>query len=261
MEKLYENSEELKSLNKELKELKKERRKYRFKSGLRFSAGFGTALGVLLATPLTTSVIGTCLGYSPFIRDDVVREAHIKTEFNSEGERNVSKKYEPYEDEKSLVHYHTGWVEAGDQYVSEVTTYDASKVSYDAIDECMKSGSDVSDVLGAPILSEKIYKDTLTEKEKVLNPYYEGVIYTVDSSDTTISPQTLNENAEDWVIFAYLPGFAGLVPTFAFGCDLAKKICEKCERYDKRVEFYNGTIKKTKDKKRSLVMELKKNSV
>ena len=241
-----------------LKELKKERRILRFKSGLLFTGAIGTGLVMFATTPLAASLLGTCFGYSPFKLDDVTREAHVRTEFDTESGKNVSKQYEPYKEEKNLVRYHTGWTEDNNQYVSEVVTYDASKLSYADIDNCMKEEKEISTILGNPISTEEVTKDDLSTKEKKSKSHYEGVFYSVDPSDTIVTPQTAKENGEDFLIFSVIPGMIGAFPTIVWGFDLVGKMCKDCDEMCNDIYAINKEIKE--EKKKKLTLNLKKNS-
>ena len=243
---------------KNIKELKKERRKLIFKTGLIFTGTIGTGLAMFATTPLAASLLGACFGYSPFKLDDVTREAHVRTEFDTENGKNVSKQYEPYEEEKNLVRYHTGWTEDNNQYVSEVVTYDASKLSYADIDNCMKEEKEISTILGKPISTEEVTRDTLTTKEKESKSHYEGVFYSVDSSDTIVTPQTGKENGDDVVIFAFVPGMIGAFPTIVWGFNLLEVMCKDCDEMCNDIYTINNEIRE--EKKRKLTLNLKKNS-
>jgi hypothetical protein len=158
-----------------------------------------------------------------------------------------------------MVYYHTGWAEDNNQYVSKIETYDASKLSYADIDNCMKDKKEISDILGNPISTEEVTRDTLTAKEKEEKAHYEGVFYSVDPSDTIVAPQTSKENGEDFLIFAGLPALIGAFPTIVWGFDLVGKMCENCDKMCNDIDTVNEQIKE--EKKKKLTLNLKKNSV
>lgn len=245
--------------NEKLRELKKEKRKLIFKKGLVYTLEVGATIGILLTLPAIGAGVATAIGHSPFKREDVVREMHIKTEFNTEEGKNVSKQCAPYEKEKSVVHYHTGWVEDNNQYVSEVSTYDATGITYDQIDECLRENKNISEVLGDPVFSEEITKSSITEEESKEKSHYEGVIYSVDYTNANVTPQTYEENAKDIGYSLIIPGLLGFIPTVF----IARSLDNNCF-YDMRlpldtdIDHVKDDIYIQEENKKSL--KLKKNS-
>ena len=196
----------LTKINKEIKELKKQKRKIILRKGL---SGL-VLVGTVAAIPTITIIAGIYTGHSPFKKDDVTREAHVKTEFNSDGKKNISKQYESYDEEKSFVYYHSGWTKEDDQYVSEMRTYDVKKLTYDEVSKGIESGNE-NNVFESPVSIEKLSKDTITEEEKNEKEHYEGIIYTVDKNDTIITPQTSLENGFDFEGFLVIPILLGVI--------------------------------------------------
>ena len=257
MERL-ENRESLLEINQEIKKLKGMKRKVIFKNGLYGIALAGIIMSSLVGLPVTVTALGVCLGHSPFKLEDTTKEAHIRTEFNTDEGRNVSKQYESYDDEKSIVHYHSGWTNTGNEYVSKVVTYDVNGLTYDEVKEGIKS-ENVEDILGKPILTEEISKDTITEEEQNENSHYEGVIYTIDQSDTIVGPQSEKENGNELALLTVGPALIGLVPGYIFARTF---IDSRAGNYllDHALSFdgetINSEINYYKEKKKKLVKKL-----
>lgn len=186
-------------------DLKKKKRKLVFRKGLSATkcAVVGLAGSIIFygVSILTMSLSG----HSPFKRDDVERIAYYKTEFDSEGNKEVEKQYEPYEDMSSKVTYYSGWTDMGDRYASITTTYDLSNYNYDEA----KGILSLKEHPASEPVEGIVFADDISDKKE--GSYYEAVIYEQDSSDCILTPQTKEENGQDIEFGLGFPAIPGLV--------------------------------------------------
>ena len=254
------NSSNIRQLDKKVKELKKEKRKIRFRKGL---CGL-TFAGIILGSSALPSVFGIAVGsfnyHSPFKRDVIVKEAHIKTEFNSNNGVEVSKQYDEYKKEKNELRYYTGWEKTpDDKYISNVITYDASNLTYSDVDKIINGEIKLNE----PIKEDVLHKEYVSENHLNEGPYYEGVIYSIDSDDCIKIVQTKEENKTDLINFLYLPFVFGTpigVSAFLnFKKDIYGILGPKFdpERNCRNIESVNRDIRNTLEKKKRLVKELR----
>ena len=173
-----------------IEELKKKSKKLKFKKGLYTLQTFGVLCGGLILIPTITSLVYGHFGHSPFKKEDVVRPAYIKTEFDSDGKKEVSKQYEPYEDMSSKVTYYSDWTDIGDKYAVITETYDVSGYTFEEVDGIMKIKGHPS---SEPV-EEIAFSESNPEKE---GNYYVGVVYEKDPKDYILTPQTAEENSDD----------------------------------------------------------------
>ena len=244
-------------INSRLKELRKEKRKLKIKKGL-YIAGSLFLVGGLGLTPGTIGIAsGIQCGHSPLKKDDVVRQAHIKTVFSSDGEVETSKRYAPYENEKSEMRYYSNWIKNGNKYVTCESTYDVTGLTYDDVDGLMKIKGIESEPFGKPVAERIITKESVSDEELAKGSHYEGVIYLISNDDYVVTPQTTSENNEDIMGYLVVPGTVGLIPgclgTFlAAYSDAPDKIASASYRLiDTKRE-----IKEFEDKKKKLTKKL-----
>lgn len=239
-------SKEIESLEKRKKELN--RRKKLYLSG---TIGL-VASSTIISTGLGATIFSLC-GYSPFKKDDVVKIAYIKTDFDSEGKKEVSKQYEPYPNMKSKVTYYSDWTDVGDKYASVTTTYDVSGYTFEEVNGLVKikdhpSGEPVEDIVFAEDISDKT------------SNYYEGTVYESNNLDYIVVPQTNEENKRDIIGGLVVPGVPGAFISLAIYTYQDMHDCGPLQSYrsasraeekvEKEIEKNKKKILKIKDEKR-----------
>ena len=199
-----------KDVNKTYEKLQEKKRELRYKKGLYTTATIGIIGGAFLIPTIMGCAIGTAVGRSPFKREDVVRTAHVKTEFNSDGEVESTKQYVPYANEKSELRYYSDWVKLGDKYVNCETTYDVSGLTLETVEGLIKIKGTENKTFGDPVNERIISKETISKEELEKGEHYEGTIYKVDKSDTVVTPQLKSENKVDIDACIVMPGTVGI---------------------------------------------------
>lgn len=234
-------------VDRELKDLTEKRRKLRKKTGL-YSAKLVGIVAIITGLTTTLGVVGgTLLDHSPLKKEDVVRPAHIKTQFSSDGESKVTKQYEPFDQERSFIRYYIDCVQKGDKFITCESTYEVTGLTYQDVDGFIRIKGIDEKIFGEPVLERIIQKD---EKE---GPKYEGVIYEIDNNDKIVTPQTDIEDAEDKLGFLVLPSTVGGAMTTLM---VALAVNEKVSELNGEHSAINREIKHYEDKKKKLTKKL-----
>ncbi len=241
------------ALNEKIEELEKRKKILIRKKNLYFAEYIGAILsGAIIITGIGVGV-ATKNGHCPFKKEDVKRIAYIKTDFDSEGKKEVSKQYEPYKDMSSKVTYYGEWTDVGDKYATVTTTYDVTGHTFEEVDGIVKIKDHPS---GEPV-EEIVFIEDASAKPSI---HYEGTVYETNKNDYIITPQTKDENERDIIEGLILPALPGLFVSavvyvyqktgFDTTLDRYNRVSWAGERVDKEIEDNKKLILKIKNNKR-----------
>ena len=245
----------IEELDEGIKQSKRENRKFKFKVGIKYALTTATAAAIVLGPAIGAGILFGKVGHSPFKRDDIKHNKHVRTEITSDG-KTVTSQYEPFENEENSLEYHYDWNRTESQYVKTVETYNIDGMKYEDISEYLVEDSEPNrEVLGNPIKTQTTYA---YEVPSNVQAHYEGVIYEVDENDYLVTKQNEADNLYDMAGSFIIPGVIGVVITVFVVPKMHEGLCIDSDYWHGRMcEQEIDMYEETKSKKLKLT---KKNS-
>lgn len=152
---------------------------------------------VLVAS--TTFIGATFINFTPFVLDNIKKEAYIKKEIDNTGNITSEKQYEKYDEKNILLNYSEYRYLKDDFYVRDCLVYDISDISIDEVKKIFKDPS---------ILNEKNVLKKTEERtnnvEDVNKKILKAIVYEKDSSDFIMVKEDMADNVLNTILYFVL---------------------------------------------------------